>query len=215
MYVTNALTISGSVGNVSLDRNSILVVNRAEGGAVYLSGNSKGIISENRLHVQLLGNKVKVAPDKNYGLLEDSLVATAVARGGAIYVDGELLMEQNSGNITIESNSATADYTLVADQSHDNDHTDDPAYALGVAIYLADGAALSISTNGTEGVTGMGNVSFSKNEVSTVGTGGGQAQGGTIYADSNSSLNIFAEIQARSAFRSIRPQRARLSFCAV
>lgn len=190
VYVTNALTISGSIGNVSLDSNSILVANRAEGGALYLSSGSKGAISENSLHVQLLGNKVKVAPDMDYGALKDSLVATAVARGGAIYVDGELLMEQNSGNITIESNSATADYSLVADQSHDNDHADDPAYALGGAVYLAGGATLSISNNGTEGVIGMGNVSFSKNEVSTVGTGGGQAQGGAIYADSNASLNI-------------------------
>lgn len=189
-YVTNALTISGSIGNVSLDSNNILVANRAEGGALYLSSGSKGAISENSLHVQLLGNKVKVAPDMDYGVLEDSLTATAYARGGAIYVGGELRLEQNSGNITIESNSATADYSLVADQSHDNDHADDPAYALGGAVYLAGGATLSISNNGTEGVIGMGNVSFSKNEVSTVGTGGGQAQGGAIYADSNASLNI-------------------------
>lgn len=190
VYVSNSLTISGSIGNVSLDSNNILVANRAEGGALYLASGSNGAISDNRLHVQLLGNKVKVAPDMDYGVLEDSLTATADARGGAIYVGGELRLEQNSGNVTLESNSATADYSLVADQSHDNDHVDDPAYALGGAVYLADGAILSISNNGTQGVTGMGNVSFIQNEVSTAGTSAGQAQGGAIYTDSNAQLNI-------------------------
>ncbi len=190
VYITDSLSITGNNSNVMLSQNNILVANTAEGGALYLESGSTGTISGNELHVQLMGNDVKVAPDEDFSSLEGSLKATCEARGGAVYVGGELLVEQNKGNVLFESNAATADYSLVATQSHENDHVDDPAYALGGAVYIAENAGLSISNNGTAGKVELGNVSFTGNSVSATGTSKGIARGGAVYADSKATLTI-------------------------
>lgn len=190
VYITDSLSITGNNSNVILSLNNILVANTAEGGALYLESGSTGTISGNELHVQLMGNDVKVAPDEDFSSLEGSLKATCEARGGAVYVGGKLLVEQNKGNVLFESNTATADYSLVATQSHENDHVDDPAYALGGAVYIAENAGLSISNNGTAGKVELGNVSFTGNSVSATGTSKGIARGGAVYADSKATLTI-------------------------
>lgn len=189
-YITSSLNISNNISNVALDSNSILVANTAEGGALYLQENSSSKISDNLLHIQFWANKVQAAADANFHLAGDSLYATCEAMGGAAYIAGELLMERNSGNITFESNTATADYSKVLENGRSEEHDNDPAYALGGAIFLASGAHLGINHNGTENTTGMGNVTFSGNEVSTIGTSGGRALGGALYLSSDAIVEI-------------------------
>ena len=189
-YITSSLDISNNKSNVALDSNSILVANTAEGGALYLKENSSSNISDNLLHIQFRANKVQAAADAKFNLAGDSLSATCEAMGGAAYIAGELLMERNSGNITFESNTATADYSKVLENGRSEKHDNDPAYALGGAIFLASEAHLGINHNGTENTTGMGNVTFSGNEVSTVGTSGGRAQGGAVFLSTAAELSI-------------------------
>ncbi len=189
-YIINSLDISANQRNVVLDSNSILVANTAEGGALYLTENSSGKISDNLQHIQFGQNKVQAATDVDFNFAEDSLAATCEARGGAIYIGSQLLIERNKGNITIESNSATADYSKVLENGRSDEHDNDPAYALGGAIFLANGAHLGINYNGTEGNAAMGHVTFSGNKVYTYGTSGGKAQGGAVFLSSDAELSI-------------------------
>ncbi len=189
-YIAAALNISATASNITLDNNSILVANRAEGGALYLAENSSSSLSDNLLHLQLRGNTVQAAADVDFNFAEDSLHADCEARGGAAYIGGELLIERNSGNITIESNAATADYRKVLENGRSEEHDNDPAYALGGAFFLASGAHLAINHNGTENTAGMGNVTFADNEVSTIGTSGGRALGGALYLSTDATLDI-------------------------
>ncbi len=189
-YITSSLDISTNESNVMLDSNSILVANTAAGGALYLNENSSASISNNLLHIQFRKNKVQAAADVKFIFTEDSLSATCEAMGGAVYIEGELLMERNSGSITIEGNTATADYSKVLDNGRSEGHDNDPAYALGGAIFLASRAHLGINHNGTENTAGMGNVTFFDNEVSTIGTSGGRAQGGAVFLSSDASVEI-------------------------
>lgn len=189
-YITNSLDISANKSNVMLDSNSILVANTAAGGALYLNENSSASISNNLLHVQFRKNKVQAAADVKFIFTEDSLSATCEAMGGAVYIENKLLMEHNHGNITIESNAATADYRKVLENGRSDEHDNDPAYALGGAFFLASGAHLGINNNGTDGTTDMGNVTFSDNEVSTIGTSGGRALGGALYLSTDATLDI-------------------------
>lgn len=189
-YIAAALNISATASNITLDNNSILVANRAEGGALYLAENSSSSLSDNLLHLQLRVNTVQAAADVDFNFAEDSLHADCEARGGAAYIGGELLIERNSGNITIESNAATADYRKVLENGRSEEHDNDPAYALGGAFFLASGAHLGINHNGTENTAGMGNVTFADNEVSTIGTSGGRALGGALYLSSDATLDI-------------------------
>lgn len=189
-YITNSLDISANKSNVMLDSNSILVANTAAGGALYLNENSSASISNNLLHVQFRENIVQAAADVKFIFTEDSLSATCEAMGGAVYIENKLLMEHNHGNITIESNTGTADYSKVLENGRSEEHDNDPAYALGGAFFLASGAHLGINNNGTDGTTDMGNVTFSDNEVSTIGTSGGRAQGGAVFLSSAAELSI-------------------------
>ena len=189
VYV-DVLQLNNNKSNILFDGNYVHVANNAAGGALCLT--ETGTIKDNLLHVQFSGNEVTAAPDRKFGLLEDSVEEECRAVGGAISVDdgASLTFSGNVGNVTFAANKATADYTNVTNQGEGSEHWDDSAFALGGAVYLGTGAQLVIENNGQAGVTEYGNVNFSNNGVYGKGTNAASAWGGAVYMASSSSLVV-------------------------
>lgn len=189
IYV-DKLQLNNNKSNILFDGNDIHVANHAAGGALYLT--ETGTIKDNQLHISFNGNEVTAAPDRKFGLLEDSVDEECRAVGGAICVDdgASLTFSGNVGNVNFEGNTATADYTNVTNQGEGAEHWDDAAVALGGAVYLGTGARLVIENNGQEGMPEYGNVNFSNNGVDGKGTNAATAWGGAVYMASSSSLIV-------------------------